>query len=88
MIFRLGAIRPDFRYGKIGLLLLDVSILLGLLLAASSLLLAVYILLTVYCSDFWVLLALSLLSFFVTHILSGVCIPPYRQTMPPVFLIR
>jgi hypothetical protein len=40
MIFRLGAIRPDFRYGKIGLLLLDVSILLGLLLAASSLLLA------------------------------------------------
>jgi len=78
MIFKLGAIRPQFRYGKIGLLLLDIAILLGFFLAISCLLLAAYILSVAYCSDFWVLFAFSLISFLAAYIL-------YKRLRQPVY---
>lgn len=78
MIFRLGAIRRDFRYGKAGLLLIDITILLGFLLSVSCLLLAAYILSVAYCSDFWVVLAFSFITICMTYVL-------YRRLREPVY---
>jgi hypothetical protein len=69
MIFIFGAIRPEFKYGKIGLIILDIAILLGLLLAVSCLLLVGYISISTYCSDIWFLFPASVISFFITYAL-------------------
>ena len=78
MIFRFGTIRPEFGYIKAGFFIMDLAILLGLVLAGACVALAVYVLVVAYCSDFWVLLTISVLTVFLSFIL-------YKFLRKPLF---
>ena len=78
MIFRFGTIRAEFRYIKVGFFILDLAILLSLILAGACVSLAVYVLVVAYCSDFWVLLTISLLTFLLSFTL-------YKYLRNPLF---
>lgn len=78
MIFRFGTIRPEFGYIKAGFFVLDLAILLSLILAGACVSLAVYVLVVAYCSDFWVLLTISVLTFFLSFTL-------YKFLRKPLF---
>lgn len=81
MLFRTGKIRPELKAYKIGFLLLDIVILLGCLISIIGIIIAAYFLTTSYCSDFWLIFALSALFFFINVLLYKKLRGPYLKKL-------
>jgi hypothetical protein len=81
MLFKTGQIRPELKAYKIGFFLLDVVIVLGTLVAITGILIGAYLLTTRYCSDFWLILGLSVLFLFLNVIFYKKLRGPYLKKL-------